>query len=92
MSTACSYTRFATLLAHRTEDASLVAIRTVSKTLTSSARLCQENAKWIVEDFEENGSLVPFANFGTVSFTGAKATTSSRGSHLCLDELERCYG
>ncbi|KAJ7508239.1 peptidase G1, partial [Mycena galericulata] len=50
---------------------------TVSKALTSSARLCQENAEWIVEDFEEDGSPVPFANFGTVNFTKAEATTSS---------------
>lgn len=51
--------------------------QTVSKALTSSARLCQQNAEWIVEDFEEGNSLVPFANFGTVVFTGASAGTSS---------------
>ncbi|KAJ6630335.1 aspergillopepsin [Mycena sp. CBHHK59/15] len=51
--------------------------QTVSKALTSTARLCMENAEWIVEDFEEGSSLVPFANFGTVTFTNAKATTSS---------------
>ena len=39
--------------------------------------LCEENAEWIVEDFEEGSSLVPFANFGTVTFTGASAGTSS---------------
>jgi len=50
---------------------------TVSKALTSSAKLCQENAEWIVEDFEEGSSLVPFANFGTVTFTDAEATTVS---------------
>jgi hypothetical protein len=52
----------------------------VSKALTapsSSDALCEENAEWIVEDFEENGALVPFANFGTVSFTNAYALTSS---------------
>jgi hypothetical protein len=38
--------------------------------------LCEYNAEWIVEDFESNGSLVPFANFGTVTFTGAQATDS----------------
>ena len=51
--------------------------KTVTKSLTSTAALCEQNAEWIVEDFEENSSLVPFANFGTVTFTGAKATTSS---------------
>ncbi|KAI9744321.1 MAG: hypothetical protein M1818_002473 [Claussenomyces sp. TS43310] len=38
--------------------------------------LCETNAEWIVEDFEENGSLVPLANFGTVTFTDASATGS----------------
>ncbi|KAL1984140.1 hypothetical protein VTN96DRAFT_9445 [Rasamsonia emersonii] len=39
-----------------------------------SAHLCEYNAEWIVEDFSEGNSLVPFANFGTVTFTGASAT------------------
>lgn len=30
-----------------------------------------------MEDYEEDGSLVPLANFGTVTFTGATATTGS---------------
>ena len=51
--------------------------QTVTKSLSSSSALCEENAEWIVEDFEENGSLVPFANFGTVTFSNAVATTSS---------------
>ncbi|KAJ7119064.1 peptidase A4 family-domain-containing protein [Mycena epipterygia] len=50
---------------------------TVTKALTSTARLCMQNAEWIVEDFEEGNSLVPFANFGTVTFIGAQATTAS---------------
>ncbi|KAJ5561991.1 hypothetical protein N7535_003546 [Penicillium sp. DV-2018c] len=40
--------------------------------------LCEYNAEWIVEDFSTNGGLVPFANFGTVSFTNAQATTGGR--------------
>ncbi|KKK11916.1 hypothetical protein P175DRAFT_0504939 [Aspergillus ochraceoroseus IBT 24754] len=40
--------------------------------------LCEYNAEWIVEDFEENDSLVPFADFGTVTFSSAEAT--SKGS------------
>ncbi len=51
--------------------------QTVSKSLSSSAKLCQENAEWIVEDFEEGDSLVPFADFGTVQFTSASAGTAS---------------
>jgi len=56
--------------------------KTVSKSLTSSAALGGQNAEWIVEDFEENGSLVTFANFGTVTFTDATAgyTGGSEGS------------
>ena len=42
---------------------------TVTKSLISLAALCEENAEWIVEDYEEGSSLVPFANFGTVTFT-----------------------
>ncbi|KAL1965257.1 hypothetical protein VTN77DRAFT_5859 [Rasamsonia byssochlamydoides] len=49
--------------------------QTVTHTFSGeSAALCEYNAEWIVEDFEEGGSLVPFANFGTVTFTGASAT------------------
>jgi hypothetical protein len=51
--------------------------QTVSKSLTSTSALCLENAEWIVEDFEEGSSLVPFGDFGTVTFTNAVATTVS---------------
>lgn len=51
--------------------------QTATKDLTSSSALCEENAEWIVEDFEENGGLVPFADFGTVTWTDASATTGS---------------
>ncbi|KAJ7736539.1 peptidase A4 family-domain-containing protein [Mycena maculata] len=51
--------------------------KTVTISVSSSAKLCGENAEWIVEDFEEGDSLVPFADFGTVTFTGAVATTSA---------------
>lgn len=47
---------------------------------SSSAALQGLNAEWIVEDFKQGGSLVPFANFGTVTFTGASARTSSGSS------------
>jgi hypothetical protein len=48
----------------------------VSKTLSapeSDATLGGQNAEWIVEDFEEDDSLVAFADFGTVTFTDAYA-------------------
>ncbi|KAI0824360.1 acid proteinase [Trametes gibbosa] len=49
----------------------------VSHSFSGQPALCQENAEWIVEDFEEGGGLVPLANFGTVTFTGASVGTSS---------------
>ena len=51
--------------------------QSVSQPLSSSASLCQENAEWIVEDFQQGSSLVPFANFGTVVFNDAVAKTGS---------------
>ena len=51
--------------------------QTVSHTFSDQPSLCEYNAEWIVEDFESGGSLVSFANFGTVTFTGASATTNS---------------
>lgn len=51
--------------------------QTVTKSLSSSASLCGTNAEWIVEDFESGNSEVPFANFGTVTFSNTVAGTSS---------------
>ncbi|KUJ23601.1 uncharacterized protein LY89DRAFT_680327 [Mollisia scopiformis] len=66
--------------------------KTVTHTFSnegSEGSLCETDAEWIVEDFESGSSLVSFANFGTVSFTGATATTSSGtvsgGSGTILD-------
>jgi len=53
----------------------------VSKQLSSSHALCEQNAEWIVEDYEQGGSLVPFCDFGSVAFTNAFATTST-GSQI----------
>ncbi|KAJ7194249.1 peptidase A4 family-domain-containing protein [Mycena pura] len=58
--------------------------------ITSPSPLCLANAEWIVEDFEEGTFLMPFANFGTITFTDASATTrsgstvgpSGDGSHI----------
>lgn len=49
---------------------------TVTKSITSSSSLCEENFEWIVEDYEEGSSLVPLANFGTVEFTGISPSAS----------------
>ncbi|TEY70401.1 hypothetical protein BOTCAL_0104g00100 [Botryotinia calthae] len=54
--------------------------KSVSHTFSGGVEgdLCEYNAEWIVEDFEEGSSLVSFANFGTVTFTGASAVTSGK--------------
>lgn len=51
--------------------------KTVTKSLTSTNALCLENAEWIVEDFEEDGSLVTLADFGTIVYSDAVATTNT---------------
>ncbi|KAH6652440.1 putative aspergillopepsin [Truncatella angustata] len=52
--------------------------KSVTHTFTGQSQALQElNAEWIVEDFSSGGSLVPFADFGSVTFTNAYATTSS---------------
>ena len=54
--------------------------KTVTHTFSNEGSygdLCETNAEWIVEDFEQNNSMVTFANFGTVTFTGASATDGS---------------
>ena len=44
---------------------------------SASATLTGANAEWIVEDYSSGGSLVPFANFGSVEFSSCSATTAS---------------
>ncbi|KAM5540679.1 hypothetical protein V8D89_005710 [Ganoderma adspersum] len=51
--------------------------KTVSHTFSGQPSLCEYDAEWIVEDFSSGGGLVPFANFGAVTFTGASATPNS---------------
>ncbi|KAI9717579.1 MAG: hypothetical protein M1828_007140 [Chrysothrix sp. TS-e1954] len=55
--------------------------QSVSKTFdapSSTATLRGQNAEWIVEDFSSGGSLVPFVDFGTVTFTGCAATAGGQ--------------
>lgn len=66
--------------------------KTVTKTFSNEASLgslCEYNAEWIVEDFDENGSEVTFADFGTVTFTGASyvhsGTTSGVSAATIID-------
>lgn len=52
-----------------------------------SNKLCETNAEWIVEDFQSGNSMVPFADFGTVTFTSCSVTTTS-GSTLGVTGAE----
>lgn len=54
---------------------------TTGKTAThtfsaQSGSLCEYNAEWIVEDFQSGLSLVPFADFDSVTFTGCSPSVS----------------
>ncbi|KAI1792530.1 aspergillopepsin [Ganoderma leucocontextum] len=51
--------------------------RTVSHSFSGEKPLCQYDAEWIVEDLGNPGHNVPFADFGRVTFTDAKAGTLS---------------
>ncbi|KAF7342621.1 hypothetical protein MSAN_02018900 [Mycena sanguinolenta] len=51
--------------------------QSVTVALTSPSPLCLANAEWVVEDFQDGGFLIPFADFGTITFTDASATTQS---------------
>ncbi|KXL50714.1 hypothetical protein M433DRAFT_131865 [Acidomyces richmondensis BFW] len=59
------------------------------KNEASEGSLCETNAEWIVEDFESGDSLVPFANFGSVTFTDCSyvhdGTTSGVSGATILD-------
>ncbi|KAF2166179.1 hypothetical protein M409DRAFT_55048 [Zasmidium cellare ATCC 36951] len=66
----------------------------VSHTFSGETALCEENAEWIVEDFETvdssgNAELIPFAKFSTVTFEGASyvhgGTTSGISGASIMD-------
>jgi hypothetical protein len=52
--------------------------QTVSHSFNGNVQgnLCQTNAEWIIEDFSQGNALVPFADFQTVTFTGANAVSN----------------
>ena len=65
--------------------------------LTSTSALGGQNAEWIVEDFMENGALVPLANFGTVNFEDCVASTTGSqelapGGSATVIEIENSEG
>ncbi|KAH8671747.1 peptidase A4 family-domain-containing protein [Xylariales sp. PMI_506] len=51
--------------------------------------LCNTNAEWIVEDFEEGSSLVPFADFGTVTFTDALVNGEAGGTGATIIDIRQ---
>ncbi|KAI0105818.1 peptidase A4 family-domain-containing protein [Daldinia grandis] len=52
-------------------------------------RLCQTNAEWIVEDYSSGGSLVSFADFGTVQFTGASVNGGTGVSGATIIDIQQ---
>lgn len=67
---------------------------TTGKTVThsfsaESDALCETNAEWIVEDFSSGGSLVSFANFGTVTFTGASVNSGTGVSGATIIDIQQ---
>lgn len=48
-----------------------------SPTTADGAQLCMNNAEWFVEDLDNNGTAVSFADFGTITFTDAFAQSGS---------------
>ncbi|ROW12203.1 hypothetical protein VMCG_00341 [Cytospora schulzeri] len=68
----------------KTSGSAVIENQTTGKSVTKSfsgnvdGDLCLENAEWIVEDFESGGSLISFADFGTVTFTDATGKAGSK--------------
>ncbi|KAI1452039.1 peptidase A4 family-domain-containing protein [Annulohypoxylon moriforme] len=64
--------------------------KTVSHSFSGeSDALCETNAEWIVEDFESGGSLVSFADFGTVEFTGASVNGGTGTSGATIIDIQQ---
>lgn len=64
--------------------------KTVSHSFSGeSDALCETNAEWIVEDFSSGGSLVSFANFGTVTFTGASVNSGTGVSGATIIDIQQ---
>ena len=45
--------------------------QSVQHSFSGEQALCGQNAEWIVEDFESDSNLVPFAQFSPIIFTGS---------------------
>ncbi|EIW87335.1 Aspergilloglutamic peptidase [Coniophora puteana RWD-64-598 SS2] len=69
--TAHSTTNVTVMIENKTKN------QNVTHEVSSSHALCQKDAEWIVEDYSSGGDTVKFDDFGTVTFTGAQATTGS---------------
>lgn len=57
--------------------------QSVSHDFSGQTALCEQNAEWIVEDFESGDSLIPFAEYSTITFSDS--SYSSGGSTYGLD-------
>ena len=62
--------------------------KTVEQILTSNTPLCGQSAEWIVEDYDylHSTNLVPFADFGTVTFTGAVAAGTGGSGYYAASQ------
>lgn len=56
--------------------------QSVSHKFSGQTALCETNAEWIVEDFESGSSLIPFAEYSQIQFTGAAYTHGGTTSGL----------
>jgi hypothetical protein len=54
--------------------------KSVSHSFSGQTALCEQNAEWIVEDFTSGSSLIPFAQYSKMTFTGASYTHSGTTS------------
>lgn len=52
--------------------------KSFTKTVTSSNTLCGISAEWIMEDLSVDSSSIGLANYGSITFSNAVATTSSK--------------
>ncbi|KAI0169434.1 peptidase A4 family-domain-containing protein [Hypoxylon sp. FL1284] len=54
-----------------------------------SDALCETNAEWIVEDFSSGGGLVNFADFGSVTFTGASVNSGTGVNGATIIDIQQ---
>ncbi|TVY41861.1 Aspergillopepsin [Lachnellula subtilissima] len=67
--------------------------QSASHTFTNDrdGNLCGQDAEWIVEDFSSSRGLVPFANFGTITFTEATAMVNGATVSPSISNADNLY-